>query len=107
VNVAESYYFLILSQGFLTTAKAKCDPLYNGGYGGSGGANVQPKWSFNSQTNHCQIIMVKSRCRPSNNCFPSQEKCEEYCGKRNRICINTGILWSHTVKATGCVRGAM
>uniref|UniRef100_A0A0K8RL24 Putative salivary kunitz domain protein n=1 Tax=Ixodes ricinus TaxID=34613 RepID=A0A0K8RL24_IXORI len=65
--------------GFLTTAKAKCDPLYNGGYGGPGGANVQAKWSFNSQTNHCQTIMVKSGCRPQNNCYQSEDECEGYC----------------------------
>uniref|UniRef100_A0A0K8R5J5 Putative salivary kunitz domain protein n=1 Tax=Ixodes ricinus TaxID=34613 RepID=A0A0K8R5J5_IXORI len=69
----------IHTTGFLTTAKAKCDPLYNGGYGGRGGANVEPKWSFNSQTNPCQTIMVKSGCRPKNNCYHSQDECEGYC----------------------------
>ncbi|EEC09942.1 secreted protein, putative, partial [Ixodes scapularis] len=92
-------FFLILSQGFLTTAKAKCEPLYNGGYGGPGGANVQAKYSFNSQTNHCQTIMVKSGCHPRNNCFQSQDECEEYCGKRARhlISINAG----HTLVTYG------
>uniref|UniRef100_A0A0K8RDW4 Putative salivary kunitz domain protein n=1 Tax=Ixodes ricinus TaxID=34613 RepID=A0A0K8RDW4_IXORI len=69
----------IHTTGFLAFAKVKCEPLYNGGRGGPGGANVLPRWSFNSQTNHCQVIMVKSGCRPSNNCFQSEDECGGYC----------------------------
>uniref|UniRef100_V5GQ31 Putative secreted protein n=1 Tax=Ixodes ricinus TaxID=34613 RepID=V5GQ31_IXORI len=71
--------FSIHASGFLTTAKVKCDPLYDGGYGGPGGANVQQGWSFNSQTNHCQIVMFKSSCPPRRNCFPTKDDCEEHC----------------------------
>uniref|UniRef100_V5HA98 Putative secreted protein n=2 Tax=Ixodes ricinus TaxID=34613 RepID=V5HA98_IXORI len=74
--------FVVISihtSGYLTTALVRCDPLYDGGYGGPGGANVQAKWSFNSRTNRCQIVMVNSRCPRSRNCFPTQENCEEYC----------------------------
>uniref|UniRef100_A0A0K8RKB7 Putative salivary kunitz domain protein n=1 Tax=Ixodes ricinus TaxID=34613 RepID=A0A0K8RKB7_IXORI len=71
--------FSIHATGFLTAAKAKCDPLYNGGYGGDGGANVKEGWSFNKQTNHCQNVMYKSRCRSSQNCYPTSDECEENC----------------------------
>uniref|UniRef100_A0A0K8RJU4 Putative salivary kunitz domain protein n=1 Tax=Ixodes ricinus TaxID=34613 RepID=A0A0K8RJU4_IXORI len=71
--------FSIHTTGFLTTAKVACEPLYNGGYGGTGGANVKPRWSFNSQTNHCQIVMVKSGCPPSHNCFLTKEECQGSC----------------------------
>uniref|UniRef100_V5IC58 Putative secreted protein n=1 Tax=Ixodes ricinus TaxID=34613 RepID=V5IC58_IXORI len=54
----------IHTTGFLTTAKVRCDPLYNGGRGGAGGANVQQKWSFNPKTNHCESVMVQSLCHP-------------------------------------------
>nr|AAY66630.1 putative secreted salivary protein [Ixodes scapularis] len=69
----------IHTTGFLTTAKTRCKPLYNGGRGGLEGANVQPKWSFNSKTNHCQVVMVKTGCHPHNNCFPSEDDCEQHC----------------------------
>uniref|UniRef100_V5IDH7 Putative secreted protein n=1 Tax=Ixodes ricinus TaxID=34613 RepID=V5IDH7_IXORI len=69
----------IYTSGYLTTAKAACKPLYDGGYGGAGGANVKPRWSFNSQTNHCQIVMVRSSCPSSRNCFLTQDDCEGHC----------------------------
>uniref|UniRef100_A0A0K8REG5 Putative salivary kunitz domain protein n=1 Tax=Ixodes ricinus TaxID=34613 RepID=A0A0K8REG5_IXORI len=69
----------IHTTGVLTTANARCQPLYNGGRGGSGGANVQQKWSFNPESNRCQAVMVHSFCQKSRNCFPTEEECEEYC----------------------------
>ncbi|XP_040067667.1 uncharacterized protein LOC120840941 [Ixodes scapularis] len=67
------------TSGFLTTAKPRCAPLYNGGRGGPGGANVKEGWSFNSRTNHCQTVMYRSRCRPPWNCFLTESECEENC----------------------------
>uniref|UniRef100_V5H6V9 Putative secreted protein n=1 Tax=Ixodes ricinus TaxID=34613 RepID=V5H6V9_IXORI len=69
----------IHTSGFLTTVKASCEPLYNGGRGGLGGANVIFKWSFNPQTNHCEPVMVRSSCRVSSNCFHSKHECQEDC----------------------------
>uniref|UniRef100_A0A0K8RK89 Putative salivary kunitz domain protein n=1 Tax=Ixodes ricinus TaxID=34613 RepID=A0A0K8RK89_IXORI len=69
----------IHTTGFLTTAKVACKPLYHGGYGGAGGANVMPRWSFNPYSNHCEQVMVRSSCPPSQNCFPSKDECEENC----------------------------
>uniref|UniRef100_A0A0K8RL93 Putative salivary kunitz domain protein n=1 Tax=Ixodes ricinus TaxID=34613 RepID=A0A0K8RL93_IXORI len=69
----------IHTTGFLTTAKAKCDPMYDGGRGGPGGANVKAGWSFNSRTNHCETVMYRSRCPPPQNCFLTKEQCEENC----------------------------
>uniref|UniRef100_V5HE11 Putative secreted protein n=1 Tax=Ixodes ricinus TaxID=34613 RepID=V5HE11_IXORI len=69
----------IHTTGFLTTAAVKCEPRYNGGYGGAEGANVIPKWTFNPGTNHCEVVMVKTKCRPSHNCFPNEGDCEYYC----------------------------
>uniref|UniRef100_A0A0K8RKA7 Putative salivary kunitz domain protein n=1 Tax=Ixodes ricinus TaxID=34613 RepID=A0A0K8RKA7_IXORI len=71
--------FSIHASGFLTTAKATCDPMYNGGYGGSGGANVKPGWSFNSRTNHCEPVMYRTRCPSSLNCYLTKDDCEENC----------------------------
>uniref|UniRef100_A0A0K8REL8 Putative salivary kunitz domain protein n=1 Tax=Ixodes ricinus TaxID=34613 RepID=A0A0K8REL8_IXORI len=62
-----------------TSAEGKCQPRYNGGYGGPGGANVFPGWTFNPSTNSCEQVMVTSRCRPSGNCFPTKEKCQSDC----------------------------
>uniref|UniRef100_A0A0K8RJN3 Putative salivary kunitz domain protein n=1 Tax=Ixodes ricinus TaxID=34613 RepID=A0A0K8RJN3_IXORI len=69
----------IYTTGFLTTAKVTCDPLYHGGYGGPGGANVKQRWSFNPQSNHCEPVMVRSHCPPSQNCFSSKDDCKENC----------------------------
>uniref|UniRef100_V5H5I6 Putative secreted protein n=1 Tax=Ixodes ricinus TaxID=34613 RepID=V5H5I6_IXORI len=69
----------IHTSGFLTTAEVRCEPLYNGGYGGAGGANVQQKWSFNPRSNHCEPVMVRSCCRGSDNCFSTKGDCEYYC----------------------------
>uniref|UniRef100_A0A0K8R5D1 Putative salivary kunitz domain protein n=1 Tax=Ixodes ricinus TaxID=34613 RepID=A0A0K8R5D1_IXORI len=69
----------IHTPGFLTTAKPRCEPLYKGGYGGPGGANVQEGWTFNKQTNHCQNVMYRSRCPPRHNCFLTEEQCKENC----------------------------
>uniref|UniRef100_A0A0K8RJM9 Putative salivary kunitz domain protein n=1 Tax=Ixodes ricinus TaxID=34613 RepID=A0A0K8RJM9_IXORI len=69
----------IHTSGLLTTAEAKCEPRYNGGYGLSGGANVIPKWTFNPGTNHCEVVMTKGRCSSSWNCFSSLEECEYDC----------------------------
>uniref|UniRef100_A0A0K8RKE8 Putative salivary kunitz domain protein n=1 Tax=Ixodes ricinus TaxID=34613 RepID=A0A0K8RKE8_IXORI len=69
----------IHTTGFLTTATATCEPLYNGGYGGAGGGNVLEKWSFNPKTNRCETVMVQSRCRHSENCFSTEDDCEGYC----------------------------
>ncbi|EEC10315.1 secreted protein, putative, partial [Ixodes scapularis] len=79
----------IFSQGFLTTAKVTCQPLYHGGYGGTGGANVKQKWSFNPYSNHCEPVMVRSRCPPSQNCFSSKDYCEENCGKHHLLYQNS------------------
>uniref|UniRef100_A0A0K8R5G5 Putative salivary kunitz domain protein n=1 Tax=Ixodes ricinus TaxID=34613 RepID=A0A0K8R5G5_IXORI len=64
---------------FLTTAEVKCAPFYNGGYGGAGGSNVIPAWSFNPPTNRCEQVMTKGPCRRPRNCFPTKEDCEEFC----------------------------
>uniref|UniRef100_V5GN69 Putative secreted protein n=1 Tax=Ixodes ricinus TaxID=34613 RepID=V5GN69_IXORI len=69
----------IHASGFLTTAEPRCEPLYDGGYGGQGGANVKEGWTFNKQTNHCQNVMFRSRCRSWRNCFPTKDDCEEHC----------------------------
>uniref|UniRef100_A0A0K8REG9 Putative salivary kunitz domain protein n=1 Tax=Ixodes ricinus TaxID=34613 RepID=A0A0K8REG9_IXORI len=69
----------IHTSGFLTTAKVACEPMYHGGYGGGAGANVKQKWSFNPRSNHCEPVMVRSRCRGSDNCFSTKGDCEEYC----------------------------
>uniref|UniRef100_A0A0K8RJL8 Putative salivary kunitz domain protein n=1 Tax=Ixodes ricinus TaxID=34613 RepID=A0A0K8RJL8_IXORI len=69
----------IHTTGFLTTAEVRCQPLYNGGRGGAGGANVQQKWSFNPKTNHCESVMVQSICHESDNCFPTKDDCEDGC----------------------------
>uniref|UniRef100_V5HGC3 Putative secreted protein n=1 Tax=Ixodes ricinus TaxID=34613 RepID=V5HGC3_IXORI len=69
----------IHTTGFLTTANTRCTPLYKGGYGGAGGANVKQKWSFNPQSNHCEAVMVSSRCPRSQNCFNTQDDCESHC----------------------------
>uniref|UniRef100_A0A0K8R697 Putative salivary kunitz domain protein n=1 Tax=Ixodes ricinus TaxID=34613 RepID=A0A0K8R697_IXORI len=65
--------------GFLTTAEAKCEPRYDGGYGLSGGASVIPRWTFNPGTNRCEVVMTKGRCSSWRNCFPSFEECEYDC----------------------------
>uniref|UniRef100_A0A0K8RK98 Putative salivary kunitz domain protein n=1 Tax=Ixodes ricinus TaxID=34613 RepID=A0A0K8RK98_IXORI len=52
----------IHTSGFLTTAGPRCEPMYNGGYGGQGGENVKEGWTFNNKTNRCQNVMYKSRC---------------------------------------------
>uniref|UniRef100_A0A0K8RJQ7 Putative salivary kunitz domain protein n=1 Tax=Ixodes ricinus TaxID=34613 RepID=A0A0K8RJQ7_IXORI len=69
----------IHSTGLLTTAKPRCEPPYNGGYGSQGGANVKEGWTFNKQTNHCQNAMYKSRCSSSQNCYHTRDECEEHC----------------------------
>uniref|UniRef100_A0A0K8RDS0 Putative salivary kunitz domain protein n=1 Tax=Ixodes ricinus TaxID=34613 RepID=A0A0K8RDS0_IXORI len=69
----------IHTSGFLTTADVSCKPLYTGGYGGAGGTNVQQKWSFNPRSNHCEPVMVKSRCRRSQNCYHSKDDCDDDC----------------------------
>uniref|UniRef100_A0A0K8R5F2 Putative salivary kunitz domain protein n=1 Tax=Ixodes ricinus TaxID=34613 RepID=A0A0K8R5F2_IXORI len=69
----------IHTSGVLTTAKVTCEPLYHGGRGGPGGANVKQKWSFNPHSNHCEPVMVRSRCPFSQNCFPTKDRCEENC----------------------------
>uniref|UniRef100_V5GPC6 Putative secreted protein n=1 Tax=Ixodes ricinus TaxID=34613 RepID=V5GPC6_IXORI len=63
----------------LTRAQVKCQPRYNGGHGGPGGASVQLKWTFNPQRNYCEAVMVKVRCRLSANCFQTRNDCEDYC----------------------------
>uniref|UniRef100_A0A0K8RDN1 Putative salivary kunitz domain protein n=1 Tax=Ixodes ricinus TaxID=34613 RepID=A0A0K8RDN1_IXORI len=75
----------IHTTGFLTTAEASCEPLYNGGRGGAGGRNVQQKWSFNPSTKHCQAVMVQSNCRTSENCFHTENECEEYCDPTTQL----------------------
>uniref|UniRef100_V5GLY7 Putative secreted protein n=1 Tax=Ixodes ricinus TaxID=34613 RepID=V5GLY7_IXORI len=72
--------FSIHASGFLTTAESRCEPLYNGGYGGTRGGNVAPKWTFDPSTNQCEQIMTKGICQPSRNCFPSADDCELECG---------------------------
>uniref|UniRef100_A0A0K8RDM4 Putative salivary kunitz domain protein n=1 Tax=Ixodes ricinus TaxID=34613 RepID=A0A0K8RDM4_IXORI len=69
----------IHTSGFLTTARVACKPFYHGGYGGAGGENVKQKWSFNPQSNRCEIVMVRSKCPPSQNCFSTIGECEEDC----------------------------
>uniref|UniRef100_A0A0K8RJP0 Putative salivary kunitz domain protein n=1 Tax=Ixodes ricinus TaxID=34613 RepID=A0A0K8RJP0_IXORI len=69
----------IHTTGFLTTANVRCKPFYHGGYGGAGGGNVQEKWSFNPSTNHCEPVMVHSTCRGSDNCFHTEDDCEDGC----------------------------
>uniref|UniRef100_A0A0K8RJL2 Putative salivary kunitz domain protein n=1 Tax=Ixodes ricinus TaxID=34613 RepID=A0A0K8RJL2_IXORI len=69
----------IRTSGLLASTKVTCKPLYHGGYGGAGGANVKPRWSFNPYSNHCEPVMVRSKCPPSQNCFPTKDQCEEYC----------------------------
>uniref|UniRef100_V5HAE6 Putative secreted protein n=1 Tax=Ixodes ricinus TaxID=34613 RepID=V5HAE6_IXORI len=62
--------FSIHASGFLTTGKATCDPMYNGGYGGSGGANVKPGWSFNFTNQSLRTkVMYRTRCPSSLNCY--------------------------------------
>uniref|UniRef100_A0A0K8RJG9 Putative salivary kunitz domain protein n=1 Tax=Ixodes ricinus TaxID=34613 RepID=A0A0K8RJG9_IXORI len=75
----------IHTTGFLTSAEVRCEPLYNGGRGGAGGANVEQKWSFNPQTNHCEPVMVKSRCPRPQNCFHSKDDCEDYCDPETQL----------------------
>uniref|UniRef100_A0A147BWV2 Putative salivary kunitz domain protein n=1 Tax=Ixodes ricinus TaxID=34613 RepID=A0A147BWV2_IXORI len=75
----------IHTTGFLTAANARCSPMYNGGYGGSGGANVQQKWSFNPKTNSCESVMVHSRCSRGDNCFPTEDECEDYCDPATQL----------------------
>uniref|UniRef100_A0A0K8R5N5 Putative salivary kunitz domain protein n=1 Tax=Ixodes ricinus TaxID=34613 RepID=A0A0K8R5N5_IXORI len=72
----------IHTSGFLTTTEPKCEPLYNGGRGGPGGANVKEGWTFNNKTNRCQNVMYGYRCPSARNCFLTREKCEEYCDPR-------------------------
>uniref|UniRef100_A0A0K8RLA8 Putative salivary kunitz domain protein n=1 Tax=Ixodes ricinus TaxID=34613 RepID=A0A0K8RLA8_IXORI len=69
----------IHTTGFLTTAKVRCEPMYNGGCGGSGGANVKTGWSFNSHTNHCEIVVYKAQCPASHNCFLTEDDCQGNC----------------------------
>ncbi|XP_040076389.1 uncharacterized protein LOC120848473 [Ixodes scapularis] len=74
----------IHTTGFLTTANARCEPLYNGGRGGPGG-NVQAKWSFNPRTNHCVPVMVRSGCPRSLNCFHTKADCNEDCDPETQL----------------------
>ncbi|EEC19054.1 secreted protein, putative [Ixodes scapularis] len=74
--------------GLLTTAEGKCEPRYNGGYGGNRGANVIPGWTFNPRTRHCEQVMTRGSCRSSQNCFQSSDECESECGKRPLRCLN-------------------
>uniref|UniRef100_A0A0K8RJH7 Putative salivary kunitz domain protein n=1 Tax=Ixodes ricinus TaxID=34613 RepID=A0A0K8RJH7_IXORI len=69
----------IHASGFWTTAKPRCEPLYDGGYGGRGGANVQEGWTFNKQTNRCQNVMFRSSCPPRRNCYPTESDCQDNC----------------------------
>uniref|UniRef100_V5H9N3 Putative secreted protein n=1 Tax=Ixodes ricinus TaxID=34613 RepID=V5H9N3_IXORI len=71
--------FYIYTSGLLTTAEAKCEPRYNGGYGLSGGSSVIPKWTFNPPTNHCEQVMTKGPCHTSKNCFQTEYECQDYC----------------------------
>uniref|UniRef100_A0A6B0U5Q7 Putative kunitz n=1 Tax=Ixodes ricinus TaxID=34613 RepID=A0A6B0U5Q7_IXORI len=80
--------FVIISihtSGFLTTARVACEPFYHGGYGGGGGENVKPKWSFNPQSNRCEPVMVRSKCPPSQNCFSTEDGCEDYCDPETQL----------------------
>uniref|UniRef100_V5H1V5 Putative secreted protein n=2 Tax=Ixodes ricinus TaxID=34613 RepID=V5H1V5_IXORI len=52
----------IHASGFLTTAEVQCTPRYNGGYGGSGGGNVEPGWTFDPRTHKCEQIMTHGQC---------------------------------------------
>uniref|UniRef100_A0A0K8RJK2 Putative salivary kunitz domain protein n=1 Tax=Ixodes ricinus TaxID=34613 RepID=A0A0K8RJK2_IXORI len=70
----------IHASGFLTPAEAACKPRCNGGYGGAGGTNVVPRWTFDPKTNHCEQVMTKGQCQRSENCFPSVDECESECG---------------------------
>uniref|UniRef100_A0A0K8R5Q7 Putative salivary kunitz domain protein n=1 Tax=Ixodes ricinus TaxID=34613 RepID=A0A0K8R5Q7_IXORI len=72
----------IHTSGFLTTAEAKCQPRYNGGYGGTRGRNVIPGWTFNPETNRCELVMTKGRCSSLWNCFSSSGECEYDCDPR-------------------------
>uniref|UniRef100_V5H3G1 Putative secreted protein n=1 Tax=Ixodes ricinus TaxID=34613 RepID=V5H3G1_IXORI len=65
---------------FLTPGEAACTPRYNGGYGGAGGGNVAPKWTFNPKTNRCETVMTHGQCQPSRNCFETSDDCEYECG---------------------------
>uniref|UniRef100_A0A0K8RJT3 Putative salivary kunitz domain protein n=1 Tax=Ixodes ricinus TaxID=34613 RepID=A0A0K8RJT3_IXORI len=75
----------IHTTGFLTTAEVQCTPRYNGGYGGSGGGNVEPRWTFNPRTNSCEQVMTHGNCDPSRNCFPSADECESQCDSTWRV----------------------
>uniref|UniRef100_V5GM83 Putative secreted protein n=1 Tax=Ixodes ricinus TaxID=34613 RepID=V5GM83_IXORI len=75
----------IHTTGFLTTAEVRCEPLYNGGRGGAGGANVQQKWSFDPTTNSCVPVMVHSGCHASNNCFDTDDDCEDGCDPATQL----------------------
>uniref|UniRef100_A0A0K8R791 Putative salivary kunitz domain protein n=1 Tax=Ixodes ricinus TaxID=34613 RepID=A0A0K8R791_IXORI len=75
----------IHTTGFLTTAEVRCQPLYNGGRGGAGGRNVQEKWSFNPRTNHCETVMVQYNCRRSDNCFDTEDECEDDCDPTTQL----------------------
>uniref|UniRef100_V5GIW9 Putative secreted protein n=1 Tax=Ixodes ricinus TaxID=34613 RepID=V5GIW9_IXORI len=70
----------IHASGFLTPAEAACTPRYSGGYGGAGGGNVAPKWTFDPHTRRCEQVMTHGHCSPSKNCFPSADECELECG---------------------------
>ncbi|XP_040357367.1 uncharacterized protein LOC121046793 [Ixodes scapularis] len=70
----------IHTTGLLTTAEAKCEPRYNGGYGNGRGGNVIPGWTFNPRFNHCEAVMTSGSCSPSQNCFESSDDCEMECG---------------------------
>uniref|UniRef100_A0A0K8RL70 Putative salivary kunitz domain protein n=1 Tax=Ixodes ricinus TaxID=34613 RepID=A0A0K8RL70_IXORI len=69
----------IHASGFLTTAEVQCTPRYNGGYGGSGGNNVVPKWTFDPLTKQCVQVMTHGHCPTSKNCFPTEDDCESNC----------------------------
>uniref|UniRef100_V5I2K1 Putative secreted protein n=1 Tax=Ixodes ricinus TaxID=34613 RepID=V5I2K1_IXORI len=74
--------FVVISihtSGLLTTAEAKCDPRYDGGYGGPGRRNVEPKWTFNPPTNQCELVMTKGKCSSSWNCFQNKDDCDYEC----------------------------
>uniref|UniRef100_A0A147BX38 Putative salivary kunitz domain protein n=1 Tax=Ixodes ricinus TaxID=34613 RepID=A0A147BX38_IXORI len=65
--------------GLWTTTEAACQPRYNGGRGVPTGGNVQPNWTFNPVTSHCEQVMAKGPCLLSNNCFPTKDECEDHC----------------------------
>uniref|UniRef100_A0A0K8RL17 Putative salivary kunitz domain protein n=1 Tax=Ixodes ricinus TaxID=34613 RepID=A0A0K8RL17_IXORI len=69
----------IHASGFLTTAEVQCTPRYSGGYGGAGGRNVEPGWTFNPKTSKCEQVMTHGVCRASQNCFPTVGDCESNC----------------------------